>query len=551
MFVTPGYGLEVPEKDLINKLPNQSVDDVIGILAFCRLGRLGNGDDKRFSFVHRRFNEYFVAQKLMKNPSEIPMESIPSDSRWRDALVLYCELTSQEEAKKIANFCWLEIRGSSRTEDTFTNLGQYLRAVHCLRFLSDAFTSRQECLVDFIDDLVDYINEKINSNKNIISIKLAVEAAGLLPLNKIDSTIVNAFKVDDDWIKETALRSCRNLPKLSKDLETKITNYVARIEIKRFFIRRKELLFSLSLSEGFNNIRNYCRFRIIDLYASLIGLFLLAIKNWLMFITCLFVYALGQAISFIFENNFSLSKNEGKYKNQASKIMLQMSKVYSSLEFTNFTALVIILCSTSSLVPKEFFNLIPFDTRATSNTSILDHELLLYLKLDKALLYFNILICILLLPLTLLRNLTVTFRLSYIKKHFAYMSGFIIFLSITLFLVFLVIKLIPSVFIYNFMKFSLIFFLILLIGPFLYNYLNDLIILRKVNFTTLYINREYIAQYYFRFKTKSGRLKFVRKIDLEKVILIGEWPDGNPPFVKNDEANVLLAKIEQRILGLE
>lgn len=95
MFKNEHYGLEAPVKELETHLPQHQVAKIISILKYARLGRVGGGDAEIFSFVHRRFNEYFVALMLNHDVQLLSLESIPSDSRWRDALVMYCELLTR------------------------------------------------------------------------------------------------------------------------------------------------------------------------------------------------------------------------------------------------------------------------------------------------------------------------------------------------------------------------------------------------------------------------------------------------------------------------
>ena len=83
------YGLEMPAKDIVERSHNTEIESIIEILVYARICRLGSGFDKKLSFVHRRFNEYFVVLNLIDNPAMIPRESIPTDSRWRDSLALF------------------------------------------------------------------------------------------------------------------------------------------------------------------------------------------------------------------------------------------------------------------------------------------------------------------------------------------------------------------------------------------------------------------------------------------------------------------------------
>ena len=58
----------------------QNIEKIINVLVFAKIGHL-SVQNKKFSFVHRRFNEYFVVLYLIANPEVIDMESIPNDSQ--------------------------------------------------------------------------------------------------------------------------------------------------------------------------------------------------------------------------------------------------------------------------------------------------------------------------------------------------------------------------------------------------------------------------------------------------------------------------------------
>ena len=108
MFGQANYGLEMPVHELKSKLKSFPVESVTDILVFAKLGRISRSNS--FGFVHRRFAEYFAVQKLLRNSADIRLDAIPQDSRWRDSMVLYCELAGEEEAKRIATFCSFRCR---------------------------------------------------------------------------------------------------------------------------------------------------------------------------------------------------------------------------------------------------------------------------------------------------------------------------------------------------------------------------------------------------------------------------------------------------------
>ena len=63
--------------------------------------------------------------------------------------------------------------------------------------------------------------------------------------------------------------------------------------------------------------------------------------------------------------------------------------------------------------------------------------------------------------------------------------------------------------------------------------------------------REEIADNFYSYETEGGRLKFVQLLRDQKIKPEGEWPHGRLPNIKNDEASTLLAKLEEKWLGLD
>jgi len=225
MFHAPDTGLESSISQRADLLPHIPVREVAEVLRYAGLARLGPVSDPRFSFVHRRLNEYFVARHILNDPNSVTLQSIPTDSRYRDALALYCEVGKSNHVSEIANFCWSEVVRAPNGEAGVVTQEQ-LRAVHCLRFLRDAFRSRPECL-NFLLDLATYIDEKLRPGGDLLSAKLALEATGLLPERMAEPILIKAFQTQDSWISETALHACRHMKGISSQLEERLTLYIS------------------------------------------------------------------------------------------------------------------------------------------------------------------------------------------------------------------------------------------------------------------------------------------------------------------------------------
>ena len=103
-------GLQAPLSMLRQQVPHPHFDDIIQVLRFTRIARGDMAGTNTFSYAHRRFYEYFVVKELIqKGVLDLPLDSIPTDSKWRDTLVLYCEVAPFKEAQRIANYCWFGV----------------------------------------------------------------------------------------------------------------------------------------------------------------------------------------------------------------------------------------------------------------------------------------------------------------------------------------------------------------------------------------------------------------------------------------------------------
>lgn len=252
MFASERFGLEMPVALLREKLPDYKIDDVVDILQAARLARVG-APNRVFSFVHRRFNEYFLVHRFLADPDTAPLEAIPEDSRWRDAMVLYAEVADDDTAFRIAEYCWREVR-SLNTTSVFENRDQYFRSLHSLRFLIEAFRGRRSAIESFHAELGDQVLKFAREEKDLVSTKHAVEAIGLLRDSQAQPILITAMEKHNEWITETSLRACRYITKLSPEAQKALIAYIRSIPPYQLLKRNRELSFSLESAEIYNPI---------------------------------------------------------------------------------------------------------------------------------------------------------------------------------------------------------------------------------------------------------------------------------------------------------
>lgn len=532
MLTTETLGLEASVKDLKKELPLQPVEEAIDILVYARLGRLGSGDEQRFSFVHRRFNEYFVVQRLIEQPNKVPQDAIPTDSRWRDALVLYCEIAEETEAARIAQYCWSEIRQLGRFNSDMRN-EQYLRGVHCLRFLKEAFRARRQCIHSFRRNLAGFIEYQFIIQDNLLSQKISVEAVGLLQESDIDSVLVSAFEINNQWIDETALKSCRHLPQLSEELYKKLRLYIDGIDDHIFFARRKELLFSMSLSNGFNRLKSFTRWREINIYIALFGILLIILGY-----PILFLLAMGFLLPF--KKLLGNTWWRGSIRRIIAKrsvlpilltTLLLLAKLdiepnpfnqrlffLSDLSLDSLYFLGILLTLPIYQIFYYFPELFPskrkrvpdeFGQSSTESGGVIAKRVLRIMLIPIGLY----------IPILLLAYLFPDFMLSLLA------------IIISLIAVILVLGIVVAIFSYVYSTYS-----------------DQMLMLQLSRQTQL--TREQIAEQFGQFATAGGRSRYIQFLKDKRIIPTGSWPDGLIPNVK-DEASTLLAKLEEGWLGLD
>lgn len=224
--------------------------NVLQFLTDCRLGRLSKS--KKFSFVHRRFAEYFTVRLMQQKKIPVILDDIFSDGKTRDALVFYTSIIESKKSKAIAEVCYSKlIENNSLSQNGIINK----QGVHTLRFLSEAFRGRKETIAHLQDGISNFIDNNISKESDLISLKIALEAIGLLNEEQIQDTIVKASSFDIAWINDTALSACRYISSVSPNVSESFRNHYIKQPIYQIFFNESSILFSLKLSDAFRLTR--------------------------------------------------------------------------------------------------------------------------------------------------------------------------------------------------------------------------------------------------------------------------------------------------------
>lgn len=257
-------GLECPTSFFYQSENEAYWRKVFSVLKYAKICRLG-GQDETISFVHRRFQEFFLVENIIDQKQEIEYEyyrDILSDAGMRDALVLYCEVAEEEKTIEIAEFCWKTIQTNIKfANNIHTREGQEL--VRVLYFMREAFRNRKRVLSNFNEDfyqLVKKVFGKANRGENNVGVDYVIMLAlvnsmVLFSSVQLKSLVLMVFQMRNRWLNDIIMQNCRTLDTLDYCIENEFVSYFAKMNIMIFMKRFLDMRFSLSMSNKFRYVR--------------------------------------------------------------------------------------------------------------------------------------------------------------------------------------------------------------------------------------------------------------------------------------------------------
>ena len=266
---------ELPLSKVTQLVPPLENAMLFPALEKARVVRMGQGVDPHVSFTHRRFAEYLAARNLLRKPEGLPLEDIPSDSLWRDTLVLYCEIAPEDQARAVAEYCWSQmtaLRERVAAEDS----AAWLRSLHCLRFLAEAFRTHPEAIGSFREQLYSRVLETTKEG-DVLSAKWALETAGLYGHEQSTQLIHAALKRDNPWLAETALGACRYLRQLDPALHWALLRAITAKPYVELWTQRRDLDVAFSGSAALRPVLFFFWTTVLDSWVWAVALVLVLV----------------------------------------------------------------------------------------------------------------------------------------------------------------------------------------------------------------------------------------------------------------------------------
>lgn len=250
------YGLDCPVDVLIKEKSEQYWSSVLRVLEYAKICRFSE-QNKVVSFVHRRFQEFFLVENIMEQKKSIgdaEYKGIVNNSHLRDALVLYCEVIDQNKAKEVAGYCWDVVKKNIVHSRNVLEKGG-VDLINALYFMAEAFRNRKEVISDYVKEFEQLVCDGLSQDTDIIILRALTSSMVLFNQDYLQQMILTVFQLKNRWLNDLMVQNCRIIKKLDSNVETQFVKYIFRMDLRTFFKRFRNMQFSFSNNKSFKYIR--------------------------------------------------------------------------------------------------------------------------------------------------------------------------------------------------------------------------------------------------------------------------------------------------------
>lgn len=239
MLRSDGLGLSPRLDELDRAMGEQGfsvgpiLDGTIEALAKMRLAEvtpaLGDGD-ARFSFKHRRFQEYFATCVLIRRERQVPARELLIDGRWRETAVTLLQLQDGETSAELIKLAGsvivaasAEVRLSSRPASE-PGFAWPPGVLHVLGILDAASSGNRLDLDPDVVDALDFLLRAAWTGGGRFDRKWALESASLAGIEVRHRLVRDAFRSGSRWLRDVGYRVVSRLETLPPDLQQEVRN---------------------------------------------------------------------------------------------------------------------------------------------------------------------------------------------------------------------------------------------------------------------------------------------------------------------------------------
>ncbi|MCR3752256.1 hypothetical protein LX88_006250 [Lentzea californiensis] len=207
----------------LDTLTPRWLDTVLDALEYTKLGRvdMNTAGKATFSFVHRRFQEYFATCVVIRERRRVPVTSLLDNDQWRETAVSLLQIQEQHDTAPLIN-------------EALSRLSAYTRQVeaeefhwpdgclHLLSILSTGLESRVDTVSELLREYVDRIIIRAWEAGSRLDKRRALNFVLLASPTVAEKLLTEAFRSRNELLREGAFRSAGFLPSLSPQLRAQI-----------------------------------------------------------------------------------------------------------------------------------------------------------------------------------------------------------------------------------------------------------------------------------------------------------------------------------------
>lgn len=514
-------GLEYPTATLFQGEDAQYWQKATRMLEYAKICRFG-GSEETITFVHRRFQEFFLVENIIENGQNIAYEhyeSIVKNSGMRDALVLYCEVAEEKKAKEIAGFCWKTIKNNFIHTGNICEKG-CLELVNTLYFMAEAFRSRKSAIAEFEKELETLIENNLNRNTDFVVLLALANSMVLFNQKYLQTIVLKVFQLRNCWLSDIIMQNCRVIRQLDVQIESQFFIYFFQMDIYTFWTRFRDLHFSMSLSKSFRYVRT--------IHMMIFLTEAICITSFFCTLICLIFYAIS-------------------FQTKDAHILIETTEIFmnSKIYIVNYCLCIISLfiLSISVIYVKGnkahffYFSLIVLLSQLTSKLMVSPIGFI-----------WNIILSFTLYTLILIRIIHNRKRLfkwkkiwELLKKKFLFVLVYVAMITILPILLYrlkIITTILGCIFIFIIMIYVVIKGITLIV-----HFFQDKLWLRR----HLILNtmaRENLEQNLKKLHFQRYKRIYVESLLQNRVSLTGQWPNGARPQFTNNRLELNLAKLD-------
>jgi NACHT domain len=235
MLWVEGLGLDPRRSALFKGLAmagtpvTPAVSAALDALTYMKLAQAGDdrGDhDPTFTFVHRRFTEYFATCVVLQDPQRIPAHRLLTEGNWRETAVAL--LQTQETRGDVMEHAALLLANFAHVQEVTGDVWPPA-AHHLLLILQLGFAGRRDELPgDVVEPATKLIVDAFGRGR-IHDRKSALEVVGVVRDDQLEPLLRTAFRGTSDWLRDVAYRQTALLRKVPDDIAQEIRRTILRI----------------------------------------------------------------------------------------------------------------------------------------------------------------------------------------------------------------------------------------------------------------------------------------------------------------------------------